>query len=63
MIQQRNEWQIYQNFIDNYARSQEAIRREEETNPQFRQFMKVYISINIFIKPLKMKNNIYIYIS
>ncbi|KAG4092727.1 hypothetical protein H8356DRAFT_1049422 [Neocallimastix lanati (nom. inval.)] len=39
-IEYRNEWQIYQNFIDNYARSQEAIRREEETNPQFRQFMK-----------------------
>ncbi|ORX76088.1 hypothetical protein BCR32DRAFT_296476 [Anaeromyces robustus] len=39
-IEYRHEWQIYQNFIDNYARSLEAIRREEETNPQFRQFMK-----------------------
>ncbi|OUM70624.1 hypothetical protein PIROE2DRAFT_1151 [Piromyces sp. E2] len=39
-IEYRHEWQIYQNFIDNYARSLEAIRREEDTNPQFRQFMK-----------------------
>ncbi|ORX54191.1 hypothetical protein BCR36DRAFT_322483 [Piromyces finnis] len=39
-IEYRNDWQIYQNFIDNYARSLDAIRREEETNPQFRQFMK-----------------------